>query len=331
MATLATVRVSSEHHRMIPDWMIQVIAVAVVIVFAPLYKGVINRWKARIQSRRGPSYLQPYFDLQKLFRKDMVVSRHTSWVFHLVPLVYFVVPVVFATLIPVLAAYPLPLAEMGDILGSGFVLALGGFFISLGALDAASTYGGMGSSRARVISFLSEPVLILVFFTIALIASTDLPFFVNRALVDPKNIISPAHLLVAVSFFMVVLAETGRIPLDNPATGNELSMIDGARILEYSGPELALLEWGGAMKMFVLLVVLMNVLVVPAGLTYDGRPLNVLIAVLTLLLKMAGICAVIVAIESSFAKFRFFRIPEFLGVAFTLSLLALITYEFTKV
>ncbi|MGI8824966.1 MAG: respiratory chain complex I subunit 1 family protein [Chloroflexota bacterium] len=314
----------------IPDWGIQVIAVLVVIVFSPLFKGVINRWKARLQSRRGPPYLQPYYDLRKLFRKDMVVSRHASWVFHLVPLVYFAVPIVFATLIPVLSAYPLPLAEMADILGSGFVLALGGFFISLGALDAASTYGGMGSSRARVVSFLSEPVLILVFFTVALVAQTDLPFFVNRALVAPLNIISPAHLLAAVAFFMVVLAETGRIPVDNPATGTELSMIDGARILEYSGPELALLEWGSAMKMFVLLTVLLNVLIVPAGLTYDGQPLHVLIAIVTLLLKMLGISAVIVAIESTYAKLRFFRIPEFLGVAFVLSLLALITYHFTK-
>ncbi len=313
---------------MIPDWAIQVIAVLVVLIFSPLLKGMINHWKARIQSRRGPPYLQPYYDLQKLFRKDIVVSRRASWLFHLVPLVYFVVPLVFATLIPVLSAYPLPFAEMGDMVASGFVLGVGGFFISLGALDAAGTYGGMGSSRARVVSFLSEPVLILVFFTVALISQTTLPFFVNRALVTPANIISPAHILVAVAFFMVILAETGRIPVDNPATSVELSMIDAARTLEYSGPELAFLEWGAAMKMFVLLAVLMNVLVIPWGLTYDGNPGHVLLAIVTILLKMAGICAVIVAIESTWAKIRFFRIPEFLGVAFVLSLLALVTYHF---
>ncbi|MGI8968743.1 MAG: respiratory chain complex I subunit 1 family protein [Chloroflexota bacterium] len=313
---------------MIPDWVIQVLAVLEVIVIAPLLKGVINRWKARLQSRRGPPYLQPYYDLRKLFGKDMVVSRHTSWLFHLVPIVYFLVPIVVATLIPVLSAYPLPFAEMGDILGGGFVLTLGGFFISLGALDAGSTFGGMGSSRSRVISLLSEPVLILVFFTVALISQTTLPFFVGRALEASGNVISPAHVLVSVSFFMVVLAETGRIPVNNPSTHSELSMIDEARILEYSGPELALLEWGSAMKLFVLLIILMNVLVFPWGLTYGGDPARVVIAMIGLLLKMAFICGVIVVIESTWAKIRFFRIPEFLGAAFALSLLALITYHF---
>jgi formate hydrogenlyase subunit 4 len=313
---------------MIPDWGLQTVAVATVIVFAPLFRGVINRWKANLQSRRGPSYLQMYYDLWKLFRKDMVVSRHASWIFHLTPAVYFVVPIVVAALIPVIATYPLPLAFMGDMLGGGFVLAIGSFFLSLGAIDAASAYGGMGSSRARVVSSLVEPVLILVFFTVAVVAHTTLPFFVNRALASPANIISPAHLLITVAFFMVILAETGRIPVDNPATTMELSMIDSARILEYSGPELALLEWGSAMKQFVLLDILLNVLVVPAGLSPDGQPIHVLIAIGALLLKMFAISALIVGIESSYAKLRFFRIPEFVGAAFILSLLALVTYHF---
>lgn len=299
-----------------------------MLCIAPLIKGAINRWKAHLQSRRGPPYLQSYYDLWKLFRKDMVVSRHTSWLFHLVPLVYFLVPPVVATLIPVLSAYPLPLAQLADMVGSGFVLSLGGFFISLGALDAASTYGGMGSSRARVISLLTEPVLILVFFTVALIAHTTLPFFVGRALEAPATVLAPAHILVAVAFFMVVLAETGRIPVNNPSTSVELSMIDEARILEYSGPEFALIEWGSAMKMVVLLTILMNVLVFPWGLTYNGDLLRVAMAMVALGIKLLAISAVIVGIESTWAKIRFFRIPEFLGVAFALSLLALLTYHF---
>jgi len=314
----------------IPDWLIQVIAVFEVLICAPLLKGAINHWKARIQSRRGPPYLQPYYDLAKLFRKDMVISRQASWLFHLVPLVYFVVPPVVAILIPVLSAYPLPFAEMADMPGSGFVLALGGMAISLGALDAAGTYGGMGSSRARVVSFLSEPVLILVFFTVALVAHTTLPFFVNRALASPTYIVSPAHVLIVVAFFMVLLAETGRIPVDNPGTSLELSMIDEARTLEYSGPQLALLEWGSAMKMFVLMIVLMNVLVIPWGLTYDGTPGHVLLAMVTTLAKALFVAAVIAGIESTFAKIRFFRIPEFLGVAFAFSVLAVITFHFTN-
>lgn len=243
----------------------------------------------------------------------------------------FITPLIVAMLIPVLTAYPLPFAFMGDMLAGGFILSLGGFFTSLGAMDTASTFGGMGSSRARVVSFLAEPVVILVLFSVALIAHVTIPFAVNQTLIAADYLYNPAHWLLAAALFMVILAETGRIPVDNPSTTFELSMIEAARTIEYSGQELALLEWGGAMRFFVLLTILLNVLTAPWGLAPEGgtNPLAVLVAVGSLLLKMLVICGVIVVIESSMAKWRFFRIPEFLGAALILAALAIVSFYLT--
>lgn len=312
--------------------LLQVLQIATVLCCAPLLRGVINRLKAIVQSRHGPSIWQPYRDLWKLLHKGSVISEHASWVFHAAPLLSFITPLIVAMLIPVLTAYPLPFAFMGDMLAGGFILSLGGFFTSLAAMDSASAFGGMGSSRARVVSFLAEPVVILVLFSVTLIAQVTIPFAVNQTLISPAYLFNPAHWLLAAALFMVILAETGRIPVDNPATTFELSMIEASRTIEYSGQELALMEWGGAMRFFVLLTILLNVLTAPWGLAPDGgtNALTVLIAVGTLLLKMLVVCCVIVVIESSIAKWRFFRIPEFLGAALALAALAIVSFYLTR-
>ncbi len=249
---------------------LQVLQIATVLCCAPLLRGIINRLKAIVQSRRGPSVWQPYRDLWKLLRKGRVVSEHASWVFHVAPIFSFITPLIVAMLIPVLTAYPLPYAFMGDMLAGGFILSLGGFFTSLAAMDTASAFGGMGSSRARVVSFLAEPVVILVLFGVTLIAQATIPFVVNQTLISAAYLYNPAHWLLAAALFMVILAESGRIPVDNPASTFELSMIEASRTLEYSGQELALMEWGGAMRFFVLLTILLNVLTAPWGLAPDG-------------------------------------------------------------
>jgi formate hydrogenlyase subunit 4 len=221
---------------------------------------------------------------------------------------------------------------MGDMLAGGFILSLGGFFTAVAALDTASAFGGMGSSRARVVSALAEPVVLLVLFTVVLIAKATIPFVVNETLASAPFLVNPAHWLLAAAVFMVILAEAGRIPVDNPATSFELSMIEASRTLEYSGPELALMEWGGAMKLFVLLTILLNVLTAPWGLAPEGdtTALRILVAIGSLFLKMFVVCGVIVVIESTVAKWRFFRIPEFLGAAFILAALALIVFYLTQ-
>jgi formate hydrogenlyase subunit 4 len=310
---------------------LQGLQIATVLCCAPLLRGIINQLKARVQSKRGPGIWQPYRDLWKLLHKGSVVSEHASWVFHAAPLFTFITPLIVAMLIPVLTAYPLPYAFMGDMLAGGFILSLGGFFTSLAALDTASTFGGMGSSRARVVSLLSEPVVILVLFAVTLIAQVTIPFAVNQTLISAAYLYNPAHWLLATALFLVILAESGRIPVDNPSSSFELSMIEASRTLEYSGQELALMEWGGAMRFFVLLVILLNVLTAPWGLAPEGgtMALTVLLAVGTLLLKMIVICCVIVVIESSLAKWRFFRIPEFLGAAVILAGLAVLAFYLT--
>jgi formate hydrogenlyase subunit 4 len=310
---------------------LQLAQVLTVLLGAPLLKGMINRLKANVQSKRGPSIWQPYFDLWKLFQKQSLVSEHASWIYRAAPILTFVTPLAVAMLIPVLTGYPLPYAFMGDMLAGGFILSLGGFFTTLAALDTASAFGGMGSSRARVVSLLAEPVVILVLFAVTLIAHSTIPFVVNQTLISPTYLLNPAHWLLAAALFMVILAESGRIPVDNPATTFELSMIESSRLIEYSGPELALMEWGGAMKFFVLLTILLNVLTAPWGLVPEGGASigAVVTAVLSLLIKMFVVLLLIVGIESSLAKWRFFRIPEFLGAAFVLSALAVIAFYLT--
>ncbi len=305
---------------------LNVVQVLVVLLCAPLIKGVIKRWKAVFQRRRGPSIWQPYYDLWKLFRKGSVIPEDASWIFRLAPYVYFAAPLVVALLIPVLTTFPLFMAFMGDMLGGGFVLGLGGFFLLLAALDTGSAFGGMGANRSRFVAFLAEPVLMLVFFTASFVAGSTIPYIVNRTLARPDLLLHPSHLLAAIALFMVILAEAGRIPVDNPDTHQELSMIDESRILEFSGRELALVEWGAAMKFFVLLTILLNVLVTPRGLSPDAAWHHVLGAVAALLGKMLVAAFVIVLIESSYAKLRLLRVAEFLGAAFVLALLAVVSY-----
>ena len=311
---------------------LQVAQILTVLLCAPLIKGIIDRGKHIVQSKRGPSIFQPYYDYWKLLQKGSVISEHASWIFRVAPYLAFVTPLVVATLIPVLTAYPLPYAFMGDMLAGGFILSLGGFFTSLAALDTGSTFGGMGSSRSRTVSFLAEPAVILVLFTVALIAQATIPFVVNQTLTSPGYLFNPAHWLLAAALFMVILAEAGRIPIDNPSSKFELSMIEHSRTLEYSGQGLALVEWGGAMKFFVLLVILLNVLTAPWGLASEGATtiLSVLGAVVTLLLKMFVVCGIVIVIESCVAKWRFFRIPEYLGAAFILAGLAVVSFYLTQ-
>ncbi|MCL4442089.1 MAG: NADH-quinone oxidoreductase subunit H, partial [Firmicutes bacterium] len=288
---------------MIERLLLNLLEVLVVLVFSPLLKGVISRLKAIIQSRRGPSIWQPYFDLYKLMQKDEVISEDASWIFRAAPLVSFSVPILVTLLIPVLTDFPLTWAFMGDMLGGGFILSLGGFFATLAAMDTASPYGQMGSSRTRMVSFLAEPVLMCVFFVVSLVAGATIPYIVNDAwYMGGKSVIYPSHVLVVIAFFMVILAETGRIPVDNPDGHFELAMIDESKSLEYSGKGFALIKWGGYMKLFVLLCIFMNVLVTPWGLATTAAFPAIALAIPSLLLKMLAGAVLIVIIESTLAS-----------------------------
>ena len=307
--------------------MTQVIAVLTVVLMAPLLKGVIDNLKAKVQSRRGPPILQPYYDLAKLFQKERMRTPNASLIFRSAPYVAFAAPIAFAILIPVLTAAPVSWAFMADMVGSGFVIGIGGFFVNLAAMDSGSPYGGLGASRARLVSALAEPTFIVVFFAVAFVSGATVPFVVNKALFTITPIIAPSHALVAAAFFMVVLAEAGRIPVDNPATQQELSMIESSRLFEFAGSDQALLEWGGSMKLFVILIVWLNVLILPLGLAASLTPLAIAVAIVTLAAKMLGAAVLIVFVESALAKIRILRVPEFLGASFVLSFLALVIFS----
>lgn len=305
------------------------IQVLVVMAFAPLASGVLNRFKEIVQSRRGPSIFQPYRDLWKLFHKDEIVSEESSWIFRFTPYIVFVAPIFVALLIPVLTSYPLFFAFMGDMIGGGFVLALGGFFATLAAVDTANPYGPMGASRTRMVGFLAEPVFMIVFFTVSFVAGSTIPYIVQQKWVTPlANFFTPSHVLLILAFLMLILAEGGRIPVDNPTGHFELAMIDESKSLEYSGRGFALIKWGGYMKLFVLMCIFLNVVVTPWGLASGQTVGAVLIAIPLILFKIFCFLLVLVAIECSLAKLRLFRITEFLGAAFITCVAAMIAQVF---
>jgi formate hydrogenlyase subunit 4 len=296
-----------------------------IVVFAPGISGAIAKVEARFQGRRGPRVLQPYYDLAKLFRKETLVPEDASWVFLAGPIVAFGCYLVVPLLIPVLTDYGLPLGYMGDILGGGFILALAGFAVAVAAAETNAPYAQLGSSRAMTFSALIEPSILFVTFVVALITATDLPYAeaaASRA--SFAAAVRPAHLLAALAFFMVVINDTGRIPVETHTSTLEFGMIDEARTLEHSGPALALLKWGSNMKQLILYVLLLNVFVAPWGLAGSQRAGAVGLAVLAFLGKALGVGFVFTLIDNSFSKLRLFKITEFMAAAFLLAVLAVL-------
>ena len=302
-----------------------VIQVIMVMAFAPLIKGILARLKENVQSKRGPNIIQPYRDIWKLFHKDEVISEHSSWIFRATPFIVFVTPIFVTLLIPVLTGYPLFFAFMGDMLAGGFILALGGFFATPGRDRYRKSVWADGADRTRMVGFLAEPVFMIVFFTVSFIASSTIPYIVQKHWVTPlANFFQPSHILMLLAFLMLIIAETGRIPVDNPSGHFELAMIDESKGLEYSGSDAALMKWGGAMKFFVLCCIFLNVLVAPWGLAQRVSYWEVLLAVPLILIKIIILVFVLVAVESSLAKLRLFRITKFVGAAFVTSVAAMI-------
>jgi formate hydrogenlyase subunit 4 len=309
-------------HSLAESVSLQILQLLSVLLLSPLIKGILNRWKEFVQGKKGPSIFQVYRDLWKLFHKERVVPESAGWLYGAAPFIYFAAPLIVTMLIPVLTAFPLFMAFAGDMLSGGFILGLGAFFLLLGATSGGSPYAGVGTSRARFVSLCVEPVLVLVLFCVSITAHSTVPYVVNKFMAG--IFLSPVHIFLVVAFFMVFLAETGRIPVDNPSSHQEFSMIDANRAYDYSGPDLALIEWGGAMKFIVLGVIMMNVIFGPWGLAAVINPLTLLIAEASLILKFLVLDALIVWIESSIGKLRLLRISEYLGAAGTFAVLAAI-------
>ncbi|MFA5339040.1 MAG: NADH-quinone oxidoreductase subunit H [Candidatus Omnitrophota bacterium] len=278
------------------------IQVAMLIVLSPLVSGIIRKIKNNIRMRKGAGIFQPYYNLAKLFAKEEVVSDTTSWIFRAAPFVVLASSVCALSLVPVFSP-ALSFSNMGDFLSLIFILALGRFFIALAGLDAGSAFGGMGSSREMFISTFVEPVALLSIFAVSLNAGST-----NLASVSAPAVLRLSSIIAALSLFIVTIAETSRIPVDNRETHLELTMIHEAMVLEYSGRPLALIELASHIKQ-ILFFSLIAAVVIPWG---------------DFALKMAAIIIAVSLIEVSVAKMRLFRAVDFLSFAFVLSIMAVI-------
>jgi formate hydrogenlyase subunit 4 len=280
--------------------------VVLVAIGAPLLLGTTRTLRARLVGRRGASPLQPYRDLAKLLGKEVVVSTTASWIFRATPYVLVAAMLLAALLVPVIVARPAA-AFAGGIVLLMYVLLLGTFFLALAGLDAGSAFGGMGSSREVAVAALAEPTVILA--------------VLEHFAAHPASALNPGHLLAFVAFFIVMIAETGRLPVDNPATHLELTMIHEAMVLEYSGRYLALVEWASAMKLTLFMALLANVFL-PFGVTTAATPGAVAVGLVVLVVKLLGLSVVLALTETAVAKLRLFRVPELLAGSFALALLS---------
>jgi formate hydrogenlyase subunit 4 len=296
---------------------------------SPLLVGLIRKAKARLQARRGAPVFQLYADIRKLLSKETVVSENTSWLFRFTPYLLATTMMLSALIVPVLSTRT-TLGFMGNIIALIYLFLLGTFFLALVGLDAGSAFGGMGASREVAIAALAEPTVLIAIFGIALRAgTTSLDGMITRFAAEPLLMLNTGHLLAFFAFFIVALAENGRLPVDNPTTHLELTMIHEAMILEYSGRYLALVEWAAGMKLFLFLTLLSN-LFFPWGVALDNTPVALVIALIALAIKLVVFIGAIALLETSVAKLRLFRVPELLAGSFTIALLAVVTAFFLR-
>lgn len=299
-------------------WIIQLVLIPLL---SPLFVGIIRKIKARMQNRAGASIIQPYRDLHKLFGKDEVISRDSSWIFKFMPYILFATTLIVATSLPFLTT-ALKNTISGDFLVIIYLLAIGTFFLALAGIDAGSAFGGFGSSREMTVAALAEGGLIFSMLTLALIShSTNLVEITQSISHLPLLSLIPV-ILAFISFYIVLLAENGRFPFDNPATHLELTMIHEAMILEYSGKRLALIEWAAANKMLIFLTIGAN-LFFPWGIASSTSPTAILASLGFYLLKILFLAGTIAVLESTIAKFRYFRLPDLLFASFIISLIAI--------
>ena len=306
------------------QYVVLIIQPFVALALAPALVGFIRWLKARLQSRRGAPVWQPYFEIRKLFGKEAVVSHTASWLFRATPFIVFGTSVIVASLVPLVIVPAGPLV-VGDLFAAVYLLLLGTFFLALAGLDTGSPFGGMGASREMTVVALTEPTVALSIMALALNArSTSFSQIVAATIAEPAAVLGPGHLLAFAALFVVTLAETGRLPVDNPSTHLELTMIHEAMVLEYSGPYLALVEWGAALKLLIFLALAAN-LFFPWGIALSFSPLALLIGLLSPIVKLVVLSAAVAVLETRVAKLRLFRVPELLSASFALALLAVIS------
>ncbi|MBK8176223.1 MAG: NADH-quinone oxidoreductase subunit H [Rhodospirillales bacterium] len=308
---------------MIAALAIQLAQMTLVVAIAPLLLGWVRTIKARVLRRRGPSPLQPYRDLLRLIRKEAVLAENASWLFRVVPYVTFAAIWVAAALVPTFAS-GLLFSWSADMIVIAALLGTGRFFLALAGMDIGTSFGGLGSSREMMIASVAEPAMIMVVFTVSLLAQTTQLSSIAAFMAGANVGVRVSLALVLVALLVVALAENARIPVDNPATHLELTMVHEAMVLEYSARHLAMIELAAALKL-VLYLSLIACVFVPWGMAAAGDGIVAYLGGLVAYAIKLAVGGVLLALfETSIAKMRVFRVPEFLGVALMLSLLAVL-------
>ena len=295
--------------------------VALVVLGAPWLTGLMRQVRARMEGRAGAGMGQPMRDLRKLVRKEATRPEGSSAVFVAAPVVLMATAVLLAAVVPFVTTVT-PVAGMNDLFAVVAVLMLGTVALTLAGLDTGTAFGGMGASREVTILALAEPTILLAVFALSVrVGSSTLTDIVDGTLTAPAQVLSPASLLAAVAFVVVIIAETGRLPVVNPATHLELTMVHEAMVLVYSGPDLAMVELAASMRLAILLGLGAN-LFVPWGVATDVSPLALLVGAVALVAKVALAGAALAAFEVFMAKLRLFRVPELLAGSLLFALLA---------
>jgi len=306
---------------LIRDFAVQGLQMLLVLLLAPLFTGFVRKVKARLLRRQGAPIIQPYLDLVRLSRKDVVLADSASWLFRVIPYLIFAATWVAASLVPTFRT-GLLFSWSADLIAIIALLASARFYLALAGLDVGTSFGGIGSSREVMIASLAEPAMIMIVFTLALIAGSTQLSTVAEFMASPQVGVRVSLGLAVVGLVMVAIAENGRVPVDNPATHLELTMVHEAMVLEYSGRHLALIELSSSLKL-ILYVSLLACLFAPWGIAAVGASLPALpVGIAAYFGKLAVGGFLLALFETSIAKMRVFRVPEFLGVALMLGLLA---------
>ncbi len=304
--------------------LLAIVQTLLFISLAPLLAGWLKWCKCRLQNRKAPSLFQPYRDLIKLTGKQPVISHQASWLFEFAPYIIFSATVMAAAVVPLIAV-DLPTAASADVIVLVGFLAFARFFLALAGLDVGTAFGGMGSSREMTISSLAEPAMLMAVFTLTMTASTTNLSDAIMHVLDEDLVLRPSFIFALFALMLVAIAETGRIPVDNPATHLELTMIHEAMILEYSGRHLALIEWASQLKLMLYGVLLVNIFF-PWGIA-EALSIKALgYGLLAIIGKLALLSVILALSETLFAKMRLFRVQEYLSFAYLLGLLGMLSH-----
>ena len=307
--------------QLLPGLLVQGCQMLVVLAVAPLLTGLVRTIKARLMRRRGPSPLQPYRDLLRLLKKDAVLAENASWLFRVAPYLIFAALWVGASLVPTFAA-GLLFSWTADVIAIVALLGSARFFLALAGLDVGTSFGGIGASREMMIASLAEPAMLMAVFTVSLLAGTTQLSSIAEFILGPAVGVRVSLALALIAMMMVAIAENGRIPIDNPATHLELTMVHEAMVLEYSGRHLAMIELASSLKL-VLYVSLIACIFTPWGMAIAGDGVRAYaFGALAYAVKLAVGALLLAIFETSIAKMRVFRVPDFLGAALMLGLLA---------